>query len=795
MKKILGFILAAAAGLILPAAALAAGPEAPAYPPLSPSKNGRPVAAVHYLASEEEGKIKLAAQVLAPGATLEAVRIDNITGRAAVWRSDGEGGEAGPLTVAREGETLADGHGKMAFGPLGEAEELLTLTLADNDGAFKDRQAEFRVTVFMAGGARALCLLKAADQPASALAQASEAAPAAQAQPAPQAVTVVEVVEPPIIVEKAPAAQAQPAPQAVTVVEVVEPPIIVEKAPAAQAQPAPGASSGQDTPYGAFSLVMDRLSGPGQWSARSHDESFWSGLTVKGLTFPASSSLISRTEKAGPGGQATVDTVQIKKLLPRNQLAKLLDMTDWQGQPETDLVSGLSLQGFHWREARPEGAEIKIEELNLEGLKLAKAAPDAPAGEAGFWKALRLASLGHKNFRLSVKEPKAETSVNSTAFEGLSFDSYLPEKSGSGVRPSPWGALNAAKSIKAEGLALEFQSRGGPEDPDKINLSLAGLSVSGLDMVDYLVRPLAGLASARDRQEATEAILNGQSTLANFFVSPISLEEAALTGLKIDLAGRALVKADEIKTVGPYRAGEIPAKAKSWTKGLEISLKGDPQAKPGSPGREIYEFCQVLGQTAFAVEAETDSSYETGTGRWTTRLGRFSVSNLFELSGSQTWSGLTRDRLEKFKKIPLAEHDQAAKNPEDILGETSINALNLKYTDRGLGDAVFRFQAKAAGGAAAAEQLKEQTLAQAGMMLALFAAPFIKNNEDLSRPLLGFLKTPQSLEINVKPEQTLVGLKKALDSEPAVMLDFLNITVSANGQAGSPLRFVPGLMK
>jgi len=179
MEKILGFILAA--GLILPAAALAAGPD---YPPLSPSKNGRPVAAVHYLAPEAEGEIRLAAQVLAPGATLEAVRIDNITGRSALWRSDGEG-EAGPLTVAREGETLADGRGKMRFGPLGEAEEMLALTLADNDGAFKDRQADFRVTFFMAGGARAMCLLKAADQPATYLARTSKEAPAARAQPAP----------------------------------------------------------------------------------------------------------------------------------------------------------------------------------------------------------------------------------------------------------------------------------------------------------------------------------------------------------------------------------------------------------------------------------------------------------------------------------------------------------------------------------------------------------------------------------------------------------------------------------
>jgi len=218
--------LAAAASwcLVLPAAAAAAGAEAQVYPPLSPSQNGRPVAAVHYLAAGEE--IRLAAQVLAPGATLEAVRIDNITGRSALWRSDGEG-EAGPLTVAAKGRTLADGRGKMNFGPLGEAEEMLALTLADTEGAFKDGKADFRVTFFMAGGARAMCLLKAADQPASAPAlastkeaasapaQASEAAPAAPAStkeaasaPAAQAA------------QAAPAAPAAPAAAMTTAVAV-----------------------------------------------------------------------------------------------------------------------------------------------------------------------------------------------------------------------------------------------------------------------------------------------------------------------------------------------------------------------------------------------------------------------------------------------------------------------------------------------------------------------------------------------------------------------------------------------
>jgi hypothetical protein len=593
--------------------------------------------------------------------------------------------------------------------------------------------------------------------------------------------------------------------------------------------------SSDAAPYDSFALIMDQLSGPGQWSVQSHEESE-NGLAVKGLAFPASSSLIGQTFGEERDGLMSLDSVLIKKLPPKDRLEKLLALADWQNQPETDLAKAVRLEGFHWRDIRPEGNEIKIEELNLGGLKLARAASDAPAGEAGFRKALRLASLGFKNFLQTVKEPEAETAfvLDSAAFEDLDFDGELPPelaKPGPGALMSPWAAMNL-KSLKAEGLAFfGFLSRV-PAEPVRFNLTLAALeetdlkafksvgalkltdlqgrlttgqgqefrldlaggSFSGLDLADYLGRLLAGLTEARDNLEGVEALIAGQFALADFFVCPISLEEAALTGLEMDLAGLASVKAAEIKTVGPYRTGEIPVSAKSWTKGLEISLPGDPQAEPGTPGRDIHEFSRMLGRTSFALEAASDSSYETGTGRWTTRLSRLAVSELFDLSYSQTWNGLTRDRLEKFKKIPLASLYLAASNPDDLWGDTSINNLNLKYTDLGLVDAIFNFQAREEGSETSAE-LKQRSMAEMGLMLAVIGARYLKNTEDLSRPILDFLKSPQSLEIDMKaaPPLALAGLIQGLSTEPSTLLDSLNIAFSANGQAGSPLRFVSGL--
>jgi hypothetical protein len=578
--------------------------------------------------------------------------------------------------------------------------------------------------------------------------------------------------------------------------------------------------------FESFSLVMDRLSGPDQWSAQSYEESA-GGLTVKGLAF----SLIGLTGEEEWGGPVTLDSVFIKKLPSKNRLGKILALADWLNQPETRLAQTVRLEGFHWRETRPEGDEIKIAELNLEGLKLARTAPDDPAGEEGFRKALRLDALDYKDFRLTANKPEAETSVvvDSAAFEKLTFNSDVPPELAQPGLLHPWAAMNA-KSLQAEGLKVEFLGRS-PEAPARAGLSLAALkatdlmafkavsalkladfqgrltsgqgrefslnladlSLSGLDLADYLGKFLAGLAEARNNPEGAEALIAGQFTLADFFVSPISLTEAALTGLEMDLAGLALIKAAEIKTVGPYRAGEIPASAKSWTTGLAVSLSGDAQAAPGTPDRDIYEFSQMLGRTDFTLEAVTDSSYEPGAGQWTASLSRLAVPELFNLSLSQTWSGLTGDRLQKFKNMPLAVIYLAALDPDGLLGDTSLNALNLKYTDLGLVDALFNFQAQAEEGATGAE-LKQRTMAEMGMMLAVTGDRYLKNPEDLSRPLLAFLNSPQSLEIDMKaaPPLTFAGLQ-SLDDEPSLVLDALNLTFSANGQAGSPLRFVSGL--
>ena len=128
-------------------------------------------------------QVELAVAVLAPGKTIEAVRIDNLGGVSSLWRSDGKD-QTPPVAVSSGGAS--------ALGlTLNDAETPLSLTLKDN-GAFAGKATDFRLTVFFTDGGRAMCELPATlvtvtakPAPASQVAAAKPAEPATASQPAP----------------------------------------------------------------------------------------------------------------------------------------------------------------------------------------------------------------------------------------------------------------------------------------------------------------------------------------------------------------------------------------------------------------------------------------------------------------------------------------------------------------------------------------------------------------------------------------------------------------------------------
>jgi hypothetical protein len=430
----------------------------------------------------------------------------------------------------------------------------------------------------------------------------------------------------------------------------------------------------------------------------------------------------------------------------------------WSAQGHEATSDGLTVKGLKII-GQIETEVLALEEVFIKGLpsnsqmeKLMEGQPETLLAEV-----IRL-----KGIRLEETEAKNAFMVNIGEFnlEGLKLE--------------PATLTGSISSFKLADLKGRLTV-----DEDRVfTLDLAELRFNGLEGGDYLPKALAG-----------------QPTLADFFLSPISLEEAALTGLDLDLPGLGSLKLAEMKGTGPYRAGQIPASTKSRIKGLELTFTGDPQAGRGTPERDIYEFRQQTGLSALALEAESESAYEAGTGLWTIRLSRLSAQDLFDLSLSLTLGGLASDRLEKFKTVPLTGNWG---DPGDTLGDSSFNALNLKLSNQGLADLAFNLAAEAAGAPSGAA-FKEMMIAQAQedqamQMLTAAGPPYLKNPEALIRACLNFLKDPQSLEIALKPTPPLTFKAFADQSgDPSTILNALNITLSINEEAGLPLSLVDSL--
>jgi len=125
------------------------------FPALQPKADGKPQAVAHRVSLEGQ-TARLAVQVLAPGKTLTAVRIDNVGGLASAWRSDGKE-SAAPLQVLANGKELNTGAAVMSAA-MGKEEQRFDLVFTDN-GALAGGATDLRITLFFADNTRTMCLL------------------------------------------------------------------------------------------------------------------------------------------------------------------------------------------------------------------------------------------------------------------------------------------------------------------------------------------------------------------------------------------------------------------------------------------------------------------------------------------------------------------------------------------------------------------------------------------------------------------------------------------------------------
>ena len=585
----------------------------------------------------------------------------------------------------------------------------------------------------------------------------------------------------------------------------------------------------------AFTLALDRLAGPGRWSARRL-EAQSDLLTVEGLSINLPPSLSEAASGVSPS-VLTIERLSLKSGLTKRQAKKILTAGHWKNQPETLLAENLRLVGLRHQATRPEGRyEAQAVEMTADQARLGPGGPNATAGPAGFLKALRLGAFGYKELRITLKgrEAEAASSVQTLTAKGLEFggplDPELVKLDLSGLLISLAGL--SAENLKAEGLALSFtgqaqelpitvsltldsleetdlralkavgslQMRGlkgelsgrGGMDNLKATLALDALRLSGLEISDYPRQALTAAAASKKRLRGeAEKTLN----LAGFFASPLSLAEASLSGLEFDLTGLVRLKLAESRITGPFKTGEIPPRQKSSLQGLDIILFEDlTQTISGLANLVRWQGWDILvrdfGLNRFVWNLEAESVYDPQTGSLLKRINELRCQDLFGLTAGLEWGGLTPERLEKLKTTPLSAVFKALKDP-DLLGGASLKTFNLQYTDQGLTERILQLAENLNGQRLTGEALREKVVKEFELGMRTDGPKNLKNIEALIRPLAAFLQSPQSLELSLKsePPPRFSALLGAAPAEAEAMLNALHITVSANGQAGEPLEF------
>jgi len=596
--------------------------------------------------------------------------------------------------------------------------------------------------------------------------------------------------------------------------------------------------------YEIFTLAMDKMAGSGNWTAKEH--SMKSGvLVVNGVTVklpPLDIKVPGAPESAQPATSQTLEiaSVELKNPLNKTSFEKVLAAENWRNQKEAKLADNLTLKGLSLKGmSLGYGTnDLAVDEIALASVVLSAAGSEAPAGKAGFLKALRLSGLSYKNFKFksTIEIPgevksESESVVGLVSMEGVSFEGeplagleaidpsgFFTAMSGMAAKSATIkdmvmtisddknvkGTFTIAniveKDVKPLGAVGSFVMDGfkfdmtGLEKNITLSMNLNKMSMNGFDMSGYVRKFMPFIiTSINDPEAASEALMNVQS-LGDFLVAPFSVNDAAMSGFEFKIGDLFGIKMAEAKVAGPYKTGEIPLSQKTSVTGLEILLpSGDPGDLEGF--KDMYEFTKYFGMNRFEMEIEAESSYDPATGVWKNQTSRLTVKDLFDLSGALEFGGLTAERVEKLKSTSLNSMLFVMMAPESVLGDMAFNGLNIKLVDKGLVDRSFKFAAAMESQnpnveAAAVDALRTQAVSMLDLAVTLGGGQYLENPGELAKSLTAFLKAPGNLEIKLAADPPLSY--KAVESvagDTNKILNSLNISVSANDVSAPALKF------
>ena len=577
------------------------------------------------------------------------------------------------------------------------------------------------------------------------------------------------------------------------------------------------AQRANDEARAAFGLLMDRLAGPGRWTAKTVTySSSKKSMTAKSLALDV------RDDSHGVSAPVTIEEIEIVNGLRRDELESLLSVSDWRGQPDKHLADLVAVRGAKVViDDKKELTTITLGEIGWSGIDLVAAGPETEEGALGLLKSARVQKAWLAGVNLTVAGP-AQEQVKATLEKIESTDLRLsPEMSA--LSPA-WRLLadfsqgsliltgfelNVAHPDGSETLKLtageQSQKGAGRLKYDSVDYKDLGLSLNirldpGADAVtkveasagelhfkDVDVNPLVEKFYRQirfsDPSEGLEERLSKLSTVADLVALPYSLGEALVRDVSINVNDALAVSLALATYTGPAEAGVI-APSQSWgLVGLKVDL---PTSETGTDLDKAFKFGQEFGQSSFTLGYDVKSTYQAETGALeyigAPALG---IDDLASINIEAGFAGLTPELVRSMASVPLVEAHNAWFLPGFV--DVGISRFRLEIKDSSLVDKILALYGAKMG------QDKEvvRTLAAISAAAYLgFAEGSLENAAALGQLASEFILHPGKLSVEISPVAPLSASSAYGADSQVELLNSLNAVVTVNSEPPLALKFI-----
>ncbi|MDR1084666.1 MAG: hypothetical protein LBP22_07340 [Deltaproteobacteria bacterium] len=579
--------------------------------------------------------------------------------------------------------------------------------------------------------------------------------------------------------------------------------------------------------YLTFETAMNKIVGPDtKWQAQSHDFSLLKKtLTVSDIQV----TFIPEVTGLEKPLLLTVREINIKNGLMKAGLDKLMGLTDWKAQPETDIAGQLTLSDIKSRlEGSALAVDLAVGQADLSDVKLLAADEQNSTGPLGFLKSLTFSVGRLTDSSLIIKATKEEVQTIVLSAESFSLtEPRLSPELQSLAGPFQLVQLYrslAFKEMKINnygltsnsgqtdvllriGQSLETASDGrgkiGHYSLENITFTVTFPADDKNNKVDLTCELFAfdNLDTARLMDKLTpqfylfyRSILQGESpftaenfgqfynaykSAASLFSAPYDLDSLSVANFKVAYNDVLSLGLNKVSMTGPFKAYQIPLTKSSEIQAF-VNLPTEVLESPYDILLKTYTFGQQLGQSDFQITYNSKSSYDRKTEVYKIQTAKTEVKDLFSLDFSLELEKLSQSTVDQLAEVPLSDFEAITQIPEAM--DIILRKMSLSFVDNSFTNKSINLVAQKAD--RSAEDIR-QLAAMGFWSYIIDRFSNLENRDEVIEAGQKFLENPGRINLGLEPLGNFTGEFALTVYQPgnnAVLLNLLNIYLGTNSQ-------------